>query len=55
MGYSNDSMRSAMDMGIILSLLYMIVLLTAKFTWSFLGKLYAKTLIDEYMSREWEK
>ena len=55
MGYSNDSMRSAMDMGIILSLLYMIVLLTAKFTWSFLGKLYAKTLLDEYMSREWEK
>ena len=55
MGYSNDSMRSAMDMGIILSLLYMIVLLTEKFTWSFLGKLYAKKLIDEYMSREWEK
>lgn len=55
MGYSTDSMRSAMDMGIILSLLYMIVLLTAKFTWSFFGKLYAKTLIDEYMSREWEK
>ena len=34
---------------------YMIVLLTAKFTWSFLGKLYAKTLIDEYISREWAK
>ena len=55
MGYSNDSMRSAMDVGIILSLLYMIILFTSKFTWSFLGKLYAKTLIDEYMSREWYK
>lgn len=55
MGYSNQSMHSAMDVGIFLSLLYAIVLATAKFTWPFLGKLYAKTLIDEYMSREWDK
>ena len=51
MGYSNQSMRSAMDIGIVLSVLYVIVLLTSKFTWSFLGKLYAKTLIDEYMAK----
>lgn len=51
MGYSNQSMRSAMDIGIVLALLYMIVLLTAKYTWRFLGKLYAKELIDEYMAR----
>lgn len=50
MGYSNQSMHSAMNVGILLSLLYTIALSTAKFTWSFLGKLYAKTLIDEYMS-----
>ena len=52
MGYSNNSMKSAMDVGIVLSLGYMIVLATAKFTWAFLGKLYAKELIDEYMSSE---
>ncbi len=55
MGYSNILMHSAMDVGIVLSLLYIIVLSTAKFTWSFLGKLYARALIDEYMSREWDK
>lgn len=52
MGYSSQFMQSAMDIGIVLALLYMIVLLTAKFTWGFLGKLYAKELIDEYMTRE---
>ena len=55
MGSSNNSMHSAIDVGIVLSLLYMTVLATSKFTWPFLGKLYAKTLIDEYMSREWDK
>lgn len=55
MGHSNNSILSAMDVGIVLSLVYMIVLLTAKFTWTFLGKLYAKALIDEYMAREWDR
>ena len=52
--YSNQSMQFVKDIGIVLALLYMIVLLTAKFTWSFFGNLYAKTLITEYMSRSFD-
>ena len=54
-GYASNSMSSAMDVGIVTALFYMIVLSTSKFTWTFLGKLYAKALMDEYMSGECDK